>query len=334
MKRGFSFLKFCCGLGLVGATTLIASEGGATRPVVIAHRGASGYLPEHTLESATMAYAFGADFIEQDVVFSKDDVLVVCHDITVDTTTDVATRFPGRARADGRFYAIDFTWAELRSLTVRERFDPKSGQPVFPGRFPANGGSFRLCTMEEAILLVQGLNRSTGKNVGIYPEIKNPAWHQKQGRDPGKALLELLAKHGYRTAADNVFVQCFEAPELQRLRREYHSQLKFVLLMGGAKLPSPAELKAIAGYAQAIGPSLELVATRGPDQGPLAVTSLVADAHAAGLLVHPYTLRADALPAGVTDFDAFVRIFVRDAGVDGFFTDQANRAIEALGRSR
>lgn len=311
-------------------SAVLATAADEKQPLVIAHRGASGYVPEHTLESASMAYAFGADFIEQDVVLSKDNVLVVNHDITIDATTDVAKRFPGRQRADGRFYAFDFTWAELRTLNVHERVDPKSGKAVFSGRFPANGASFRLCTMEEEILLIQGLNHSTGRKVGIYPEIKNPAWHLKQGKDPGRALLELLAKYGYESEQDNIFVQCFEAPELQRLRRETGTRLKFILLLGGSSRPSAAELKEMASYVQGIGPSLELVAARGPEGRGTVISSLVADAHAAGLLVHPYTLRADALPVGCPDVDAFMHIFVEEAKVDGFFTDQSDRAIASL----
>ena len=115
----------------------------AAKPLVIAHRGASGYLPEHTLESAAYAHALGADYIEQDIVMSRDGTLVVLHDIHLETTTDVAARFPDRKRPDGRFYALDFTWDELRSLRVSERFDPKTGAAVFPRRFPAAAGAFR-----------------------------------------------------------------------------------------------------------------------------------------------------------------------------------------------
>jgi glycerophosphoryl diester phosphodiesterase len=137
--------------------------------LVIAHRGASGYLPEHTLESAAYAHALGADFIEQDVVLSRDGELVVLHDIHLETTTDVAARFPGRARADSRYYAIDFSWPELRSLAVRERFDPVTGKAVFPGRFPDNGGPFRLCTLEEQLRLIEArrLMQSQGTSASI-----------------------------------------------------------------------------------------------------------------------------------------------------------------------
>ena len=113
-------------------------------PVVIAHRGASGYLPEHTLPAKALAFGQGADFLEQDVVLTKDDQPIVMHDIHLDTVSDVAKKFPGRNRADGRYYAIDFTLAEVRTLQAQERIDLKSGTPVFAGRFPAQGSDFRI----------------------------------------------------------------------------------------------------------------------------------------------------------------------------------------------
>src|SRR5687767_9176819 len=120
-------LRSYCRIFLFGCVAGLCVAG---QPIVIAHRGASGYLPEHTLEAAAYAHALGADFIEQDVVLSKDDVLVVTHDIHVDTTTDVAARYPDRKRADGRYYAIDFTWEELKALRVHERVNETTGQPV------------------------------------------------------------------------------------------------------------------------------------------------------------------------------------------------------------
>src|SRR5690606_27270423 len=150
----------------------------ASGPVVIAHRGASGYLPEHTLASKAMAHAMGADFLEQDVVMTRDDQLVVMHDITLDRTTDVATRFPGRSREDGLHYVVDFTLAEIESLQVTEGARRIGGtrEAIYPGRFPVGLSSFRIHTLAQEIELVQGLNRSTGADVGIYPEIKSPAF--------------------------------------------------------------------------------------------------------------------------------------------------------------
>ena len=330
MRRGWRFFdRFV--LACVGVLTAAHAK-----PVVIAHRGASGYLPEHTLEAAAFAHALGADFIEQDVVMSKDDVLVVCHDIHVDLTTDVAQKFPRRHRADGRYYAADFTWEELQRLRVRERFNRATGQPVFPKRFPHNGGGFRLCSMEESIQLVQGLNQSTGRLAGVYPEIKDPAWHVREGKDPGVALLALLAKYGYHGAEDPVFVQCFDPNELKRLRFERKTTLRLVQLIATTDSPDGANfpalrtvegLKAIAVYAQGIGPPLGDVMKPAPGAAGLTLTALVRDAHSAGLLVHPYTVRADALPRGAASTAALVDFLFREAKVDGVFIDQPDEAV-------
>ena len=137
-------LKNILGLLLLVAGVGVAAE---SRPLVIAHRGASGYLPEHTLVANAYAHALGADFLEQDLVLTKDDVPVVLHDIYLDTVTDVAMRCPERKRADGRVYALDLTLVELKQLRVTERFNAKTGAPVFAGRFPAGLAEFRVSTL-------------------------------------------------------------------------------------------------------------------------------------------------------------------------------------------
>jgi glycerophosphoryl diester phosphodiesterase len=312
----------------------------AAKPVVIAHRGASGYLPEHTLESAAYAHALGADYIEQDVVMSRDGTLVVLHDIHLETTTDVAARFPERKRPDGRFYALDFTWSELRSLRVSERFDPKTGLAVFPRRFPAASGAFRLCSLEEQIDLITGLNHTTGRKTGLYVEFKDPAFHQKEGRDIGAVVLEVLGRHGYDDPADRIFVQCFDPVALKRLRTELRTRLPLVQLLGdNAWGESPADynamrtptgLKEIATYAQGIGPHLgQIVAGRTAD-GKAQLTTLVADAQREGLLVHPYTFRADTLPPGIADIAGLLELFLVQAGIDGFFIDQPDAGVRAV----
>jgi glycerophosphoryl diester phosphodiesterase len=194
--------------------------------------------------------------------------------------------------------------------------------------------------MEEAILLVQGLNRSTGRNVGVYPELKAPAWHAREGKDPGRALLALLARHGYTDAAHAAFVQCFEPAELRRLRFELKTPLKLVQLLGtreedGIDYPAmltPEGLRKIASYAQGIGPHLsQVVDTDGAASRPR-VNPLVADAHALGLVVHPYTFRRDDLPPGVANIEALLAFFVRQARVDGLFIDQPDAAVNFLCR--
>ncbi|HBY9780905.1 TPA: glycerophosphodiester phosphodiesterase, partial [Klebsiella pneumoniae] len=165
--------------GIILSSSALCFSATAADKMVIAHRGASGYLPEHTLPAKAMAYAQGADYLEQDLVMTKDDRLVVLHDHYLDRVTDVAQRFPQRARKDGRFYAIDFTLDEIKSLKFTEGFEPKNGKNVqtYPGRFPMGKSDFRIHTFEEEIEFVQGLNHSTGKNIGIYPEIKAPWFH-------------------------------------------------------------------------------------------------------------------------------------------------------------
>ena len=198
---------------------------------IIAHRGASGYLPEHTLPAKAMAYAMHADFLEQDVVATRDDELVVLHDIHLDRVTDVATRYRDRARSDGRYYVRDFDLAELRLLNVTERLDD-AGQAVFPGRFPVHSGRFGIYTLGEELTMVAGLNQATGKTTGVYPEIKRPRWHQEEGIDLTAAVLEVLATHGYENADDPVFLQCFDAAELVRVRTRLGCRLRLVQLIG------------------------------------------------------------------------------------------------------
>ena len=200
--------------------------------VVIAHRGASGYLPEHTLPAKALAYGMGADYIEQDVVLSKDGVPVILHDIHIDTTTDVAKKFPDRKREDGRYYAIDFTLAELKTLNVTERFKADTGKQVYEDRFPGDFGMFKIPTLEEEIKLVQGLNHSTGRDVGIYPEIKDPAFHHAEGQDIAKTVITVMEQWGYNNPDSNAFVQCFDWAETKRIREELNYQGKLVQLLG------------------------------------------------------------------------------------------------------
>jgi glycerophosphoryl diester phosphodiesterase len=300
------------------------------RPLIIAHRGASGYLPEHTLAAKALAYGQGADYLEQDVVLSKDGVPVVFHDPHIDTTTDVAKKFPGRQRADGRFYALDFTVAELKQLNASERFNPKTGKAVFPRRFPVGVGSFQVVTLEEEIQFIQILNRSTGRNVGIYPELKAPAWHRKERRDLAAAVLPILRKYGYDAKDSACFVQCFEYAEIKRLRGELGWQGKLVMLLG-VKGKGPGEtdftflqtdagLTELAKLVDGIGPPISSVVT-GKTPAERKVTDLAARARKAGLKSHPYTLRADELPKCVSSVDELVKALFDEAKVDGVFTD-------------
>lgn len=313
------------------------------RPLVIAHRGACGYLPEHTLEAKALAYGFGADFLEQDVVVSRDDRLIVLHDVHLDRVTDVAERFPGRARDDGRYYVRDFDLEELRTLSVWERFGDEAGrEPVFPTRFPARSGHFRIAALDDELAMIAGLNRASGREVGIYPEIKRPAWHREEGVDAAALLLDALARHGYRDPASRVFLQCFDAAELRRVREELGCRLRLVQLIGDNDwgeaatdydaLQTEEGLAGIAEYADAVGPWLRQLVRAAPIDGEPVSSGFVGRAHAAGLAVHPYTFRADAVEPGFGDFAAMVRWFADSLAVDGLFTDFPDLALAALRR--
>lgn len=320
---------------LVGLIASLAVALQAAEPVVIAHRGASGILPEHTRESKVAAHRMGADYLEQDVVLSKDDVPIVLHDVHLDTTTDVAEKFPDRRRKDGRFYAIDLTAAEIATLNATERFDHRTGKQVMPLRHPKGKGLFRVPTLEQELTLISELNRNSGRRAGIYPELKAPAWHRKEGKDLAAIVLPILRKHGYATKSDPCYLQCFEYAEVRRVREELGWKGSVIMLLGGTKgvdgtdfaaLKTDAGLKGLAGLVDGIGPSLTDVIKDGR------ATDLVSRAHAAGLKVHPYTLRADALPKGVKDVAEAARIIFKDARADGLFTDHPDMVLEALGR--
>ncbi len=312
-----------------------ACEGQHQKLIVIAHRGASAYLPEHTLAAKALAYGLGADYIEQDVVLTRDDVPIVLHDIHLDTVTNVRTVFPDRGRRDGRFYAIDFSLAEIRQLLVHERINHITGKPVFSDRFPLNRSRFLIPTLAEEIELIQGLNGSSGRTAGIYPEIKQPAWHQQQGKDISRIVLKLLNRYGYRDRHDAVFLQCFDPAETARIRHQLKSNLPLVQLIGRNEGGDPVDydamrtrrgLKRIAEYADGIGPSLEHLVRTGA-AGDRETTDLIENAHALGLVVHPYTLRADSLPEFASSFDDLTG-FLINAGVDGVFTDFPDRLVK------
>ncbi len=310
------------------------------RPLIIAHRGASGYLPEHTLEAKVLAYGMGADYLEQDVVATRDDRLVVLHDILLDRVSDVAERFPDRHRADGRFYARDFDLEEIQSLRAWERLNSKGAGAEFPNRYPAKSGNFRIPCLDEELELIAGLNRARGRTVGIYPEIKRPAWHRANGVDLSAKLLEVLDRFGYREPGDPVFVQCFDAREVARLRHELNCKLPLIQLIGNNEwhesdtdydqLRTEEGLTQVAKSADGIGPGLWQLYTLAEIDGQPVSTGLVSLAHSLGLAVHPYTFRADQLPPGFETFEAAVHWFVTTLAIDGLFTDFPDKAFSAL----
>jgi len=294
--------------------------------IIIAHRGASGYLPEHTMEAKAMAYAMNVDFIEQDLVLSKDNVPIVIHDIYLDDVTDVAIKFADKKRADNRFYVIDFTFDELKTLKVTERFYPETGKQVYPNRFPKGKGNFKLHSLQEEIEMIQGLNIATGKNIGIYPEIKDPEFHQKEGKNLTKIVLNILANYGYKTKKDYCILQCFDAKELEKIRKELKSNLFLVQLMEFEE--EAKNLTHIATYADAIGPWYkQILDKKRADKWHF--TTLVTDAHKLGLKIHPYTFRADDLQEFYS-FTEMMQTLIIEANIDGIFTDFPDKVISFL----
>lgn len=306
----------------------------AARPITIAHRGACGYLPEHSLAAKAMAHAMGADFLEQDLVATRDDQLVVLHDIHIDRVSNVATKFPDQARADGRFYARDFTLEQLQTLRLTERTDAH-GKAVFANRFPVASTGMRIVSLDEELQLIRGMNVSTGNIAGIYPEIKKPQWHRDQGVDVGRLLLDKLAQYGYADTPDQVWLQCFDLDENIRLSKMRDCPYRLIQLIGDdswgeaptryAELLAPGGLAQLKSIVAGIGPWLPQLYTF-TDNKKVLMTSVVEDAQAAGLHIHPYTLRADALPAGFDTFEAVLDWLVR-VGIDGVFTDFCDRAV-------
>jgi glycerophosphoryl diester phosphodiesterase len=274
----------------------------AADKLVIAHRGASGYLPEHTLEAYALAYAQGADVIEPDVVLSRDGVLVCNHDIHMHDTTNVAELFPDRRRPDGRYYFIDFTLAELKTLSIKGRRDAPE-----PG--------YQIPTLAEMLTMVRRLNERTGRTVATIPEPKNPAWHREAGQPIEAKLIEQYAALGMTRRTDPVIVQCFELEALRRIRHELKSELRLVYLMGG-KIEDRT-LDELATFADGIGPATKLIA---PDGDATTDSELVRKAHERGLKVYPYTFGKD---------EAETRRFLWGFGVDGVFSDFPDVAVRA-----
>jgi len=282
----------------------------------------------------------GADYLEQDIVATRDDELLVLHDIYLDRITNVAHLFPDRCRNDGRFYVRDFELAELRTLAVHERTNA-DGSPVYPGRHQPNGERFRIHTFAEELEFVAKLISRGGRPVGIYPEIKRPVWHRNEGVDIATSFLELLGQFGYRSHSDPIYVQCFDYQELVRLRERHNCELKLIQLIGENdwgeantdydQLRTTRGLEGLARIVDGVGPWVNRLYER-QSNGQIRDSGLVSRAHAAGLAVHPYTFRRDDLAPGFETFERLLRFVIDELSVDGLFTDFPDLVIKACGK--
>jgi glycerophosphoryl diester phosphodiesterase len=316
-------------------------------PIVIGHRGASGYRPEHTLAAYELAIDQGADYIEPDLVSTADGVLVARHENNLAGTTDVdlhpefaayhTTKTIDGASAQG-WFTEDFTLAELKTLRAVERLpDLRPGNAAYDGQF-------EIPTFDEILDLVAAKELEQGRGIGIYPETKHPTYFDSIGLSLEEPLLASLAAHGRSGPDSLVFIQSFETANLKELALA--TELPLVQLLGGGKpydfvvagdprtyadLRTPAGLAEIATYAAGIGPEKGMVVMRANlvIVGP---SSLVADAHAAGLLVHPYTFRAESVFHALdfpNDPVAEIALYL-GFGIDGFFTDNPDVGVAAV----
>lgn len=292
-------------------------------PIVIAHRGASGYLPEHTTEAAVFAHALGADYIEQDCVVSKDNVPVVLHDITLDRVTNVAEVFPDRCRDDRHWYVFDFTLEELRQLNVRERYG-QAGSSRFPDRL----ARFQIATLQEHVELIRGLDHTRRTATGLYIELKQPARHHEEGLDVAVEVLRVLDTFKLNGADDRVYLQCFDPDEVRRLRVDLECRLPLIQLLKDP--PDADQIREYARIVDGLGVSIPCVVsgiTTGNDPQPI-FTDVIRQAHENAMQVHVWTVRTDRLPPFAESVDPLLNWLVQDAGADGVFSDHPDAIVK------
>lgn len=310
-----------------GRSSVSSAIAPSARPIVIAHRGASGHRPEHTLAAYTLAVQMGADYIEPDLVSTKDGMLVARHENEIGGTTDVAERFPDRRRRktiDGDtitgWFTEDFTLSELRTLRAKERL---------PFRSHAYDGQYPVPTFDEVLALADSLGRARGRVVGVYPETKHPTYFRSIGLPLEPALLRALSARGFDRPDAPVFIQSFEDGNLRALRPQ--TRVPLIYLIGAGTL-SPDKLRDIATFANGIGVHQRMLVGADSSATP---TLLVRDAHAAGLQVHVWTLRSEPVFLAKRyggDPLAEVREMQR-LGVDGIFGDFPDVVVQGLGRT-
>jgi glycerophosphoryl diester phosphodiesterase len=317
--------------------------------IIIAHRGASGERPEHTIASYTRAIEQGADYIEPDLVLTKDGVLVARHENEISETTNIAEKreFANRKTSktiDGEkmtgWFTEDFTLDELKTLRAKERL------PQLRKDNMAFDRQFEIPTFEEILTLAKA------HNVGVYPETKHPSYFASIGLPHEAPLLAMLTRFGHVTKDAPIFIQSFEVENLKALRPK--TKLRLIQLMDDTGSPADRSdltysqmataegLKIVATYADGVGPNKAMVIPRTMIGNLGTPTTLVADAHKVGLAVHPWTFRRENYflplaqksgvdPRGIGDVQAEMKAFLA-TGIDGIFSDNVAEAVSARGQ--
>jgi glycerophosphoryl diester phosphodiesterase len=275
--------------------------------LVIAHRGASAYLPEHTLAAYALALGQGADGIETDVVLSADGVPICLHDLWLETTTDVAEHYDGRSRSDGHYYAIEFTFEQIAQLRAfgRVSYAERTELP-----------RMHVVTLEDLLRLRQYLHRTTGKRFTLLVELKAPQFHREQGQPLEEPVLQVLEHYACTTPECGVVLQSFDAHSLQRLRHELRTSLPIYQLTG--HMLTREQIDEVASYADGISAQRWLI--EDGEGNPVDEGHLVADCHERGLKIFVWTMGRDE--------GAVRRMFWR-YGVDGVITDNPDVAVRA-----
>lgn len=322
------------------------------KPIVIAHRGASGYLPEHTLEAYELAVRQGADFVEPDLVPTKDGHLVARHENDISETTNVSSRpeFASRKTTktvDGKavtgWFSEDFTLAELKTLRARGR---NRASRAFDGRY-------QIVTFEEVLRAVRAWEKQYKRTIGVYPETKHPSYFRRIGHPIEESMLAILGRYGYKGADAPVFIQSFEVGNLKRLKTL--TDIPLVQLVDDSGAPQdwveagskqtyadmvrPSGLTEVASYASAVSPYKYMLIRRNSDGSLGSNTGLIEAAHAAGLKVHSWTFRSEnqflppslrqgSDPEGNGNLSEEVRAYF-EAGLDGVFSNMPDQAVTA-----
>ncbi len=341
---------FCC-LVFYWGTAFSAPPNLKIKKTVIADRAASAYLVEHSLPSVAMAVALGSDYIQLDLTMTADGRVIVFHDLSLERMTDVAARFPGRQRDDGKFYVVDFTLAEIQQLALREPVGDDLGDS---GPFPSQLEylHFTIPTLEEELELIRGLEKRMGRTIGIAPEIKNAWFYKREGRDLSFAVLKILSRFAYKSVSNPVFLQSYDPDELKRIRKELFPklsmELKLIQLIG----TNDGTETMVEEWGKWVGYNYDWIFTRtgirsmassvagiGIDKqrlldaaGEMLLPDFVTTLHDLGMEVHILHLnkKGDFSPPYSISYEQALEFFYFTLGVDAIHTDSCDEAVKFL----